>query len=584
MAYGQAVVLKDENTGVQAIITSKGLKVDTEMTLSGDVTIENVTIARDDAGNEKKLRVDNNKNLYVTVPTDAPLNVSGDSLAAIQDAVEIMDDWDESDRAKVNPVVGQAGVAADVGKSSNITQRTTLATDDPIGTQISGDTAKLVKSLDSEAGDELRVHVSDPTTPANRQTVYSSGAARISGDVNLVNADIQIGAVELKDGDSDTRADIENDGTKNALYIQANNLDVRDLVSTSDSIEAKQSTATDLKAQINIDPTDQVATQISGDTASIKTSVELLDNAVDGNYLDTNMNIAGNDISANAGKLTAQTQRITIATDDAPITQISGDTAKLVGALDSENSDELRVHISDKTTPTNKATVYSTGAVRVSGDVNLVNSDIQIGSVELKDGDSDTRADIETDSSKNALFVQSESLANKTIQALMSGDLNSLNGKDFATEVTLAKIKGALDSENSDEFRTLIYSPSGDTAKFDSLSKNLIIQDPTFKKDVTVTVPNGSANGETDVTIHGRLTRMIFKIPALGVGDTAELKLQDTNNENHFTTGELAESTSHLIHTSLDCQEVVTFRVECSGDQVADATFNIYTRGVGSTS
>lgn len=37
--------------------------------------------------------------------------------------------------------------------------------------------------------------------------------------------------------------------------------------------------------------------------------------------------------------------------------------------------------------------------------------DIQIGAVEIKDGDTDTRLDVETDSSKNAAFVQSESMA-----------------------------------------------------------------------------------------------------------------------------------------------------------------------------
>ena len=48
----------------------------------------------------------------------------------------------------------------------------------------------------------------------------------------------------------------------------------------------------------------------------------------------------------------------------------------------------------------------------VSGiSVSLDSSDIQIGAVEIKDGDSDTRLDVETDSTKNAAFVQSESLA-----------------------------------------------------------------------------------------------------------------------------------------------------------------------------
>lgn len=51
---------------------------------------------------------------------------------AIQAAVQIMDDWDESDRAKVNPIVGQAGVAAGAGAVSATVQRVTLASDDPL--------------------------------------------------------------------------------------------------------------------------------------------------------------------------------------------------------------------------------------------------------------------------------------------------------------------------------------------------------------------------------------------------------------------------------------------------------------------
>lgn len=49
--------------------------------------------------------------------------------AAIKTAVEIMDDWDESDRAKVNPIVGQAGVAAGAGTTSSTTQRVVIASD-----------------------------------------------------------------------------------------------------------------------------------------------------------------------------------------------------------------------------------------------------------------------------------------------------------------------------------------------------------------------------------------------------------------------------------------------------------------------
>lgn len=50
------------------------------------------------------------------------------ALSAIQTAVEIMDDWDESDRAKVNLIVGQAGIAAGTGTDGVTVPRVTLAT------------------------------------------------------------------------------------------------------------------------------------------------------------------------------------------------------------------------------------------------------------------------------------------------------------------------------------------------------------------------------------------------------------------------------------------------------------------------
>lgn len=50
---------------------------------------------------------------------------------AIRDAVQIMDDWDESDRAKVNPIAGQVGVQGGSGVVTALTQRTVPATDVP---------------------------------------------------------------------------------------------------------------------------------------------------------------------------------------------------------------------------------------------------------------------------------------------------------------------------------------------------------------------------------------------------------------------------------------------------------------------
>jgi predicted RNA-binding protein associated with RNAse of E/G family len=55
---------------------------------------------------------------------------------AIQAATEIVDDWDESDRAKVNPIVGQAGITAGAGAVAANTPRVTLASDDPAVTAL----------------------------------------------------------------------------------------------------------------------------------------------------------------------------------------------------------------------------------------------------------------------------------------------------------------------------------------------------------------------------------------------------------------------------------------------------------------
>lgn len=49
---------------------------------------------------------------------------------AIKTSVEIIDDWDEADRCKVNIIAGQVGVAAGAGINGVNVQRVTIATDD----------------------------------------------------------------------------------------------------------------------------------------------------------------------------------------------------------------------------------------------------------------------------------------------------------------------------------------------------------------------------------------------------------------------------------------------------------------------
>ena len=63
-------------------------------------------------------------------------------------------------------------------------------------------------------------------------------------------------------------------------------------------------------------------TQINGDAL---TALQLVDNlavAVDGNYLNTNMNIAGTDVVGGAGAVAAGVQRVTLASDDPAVVSL----------------------------------------------------------------------------------------------------------------------------------------------------------------------------------------------------------------------------------------------------------------------
>jgi len=80
--------------------------------------------------------------LYIDVANGGVLESAVDGLegllttidadtGSIKTAIEIVDDWDESDRAAVNIIPSQVGVAAGAGAVNALTQRVILASDDP---------------------------------------------------------------------------------------------------------------------------------------------------------------------------------------------------------------------------------------------------------------------------------------------------------------------------------------------------------------------------------------------------------------------------------------------------------------------
>ena len=72
-------------------------------------------------------------------------------------------------------------------------------------------------------------------------------------------------------------------------------------------------------------------TTIDADTNDIKTAVQLLDNAVDGNYLNVNANIAGTDFVGGAGAVAGGVQRVTLASDDPAVVDLAAIEVLLTG-------------------------------------------------------------------------------------------------------------------------------------------------------------------------------------------------------------------------------------------------------------
>lgn len=99
---------------------------------AGDVSTANPFPTSPRTPNGDSVCDDTNDAVKVVSATAANFNVTEASAAAIAASASVLDDWDESDRAKVNPIVGVAGVAAGAGAISSSTQRVCVASDNSV--------------------------------------------------------------------------------------------------------------------------------------------------------------------------------------------------------------------------------------------------------------------------------------------------------------------------------------------------------------------------------------------------------------------------------------------------------------------
>lgn len=182
---------------------------------------QGVMLTGHDGTNARRVSVDASGNVQVDIvaaalPSGAATEAKQDTIighidgveAALADAVtalQIIDDWDETNRAAVNVVVGQAGITAGAGAVGANSPRVTLASDDPavalLGT-IDTDTGSIATSAatlaGAVAGTEVQVDiVSAPTLTVNSHAVTNAGTFAVQVSSALPAGTNNIGDVDV---------------------------------------------------------------------------------------------------------------------------------------------------------------------------------------------------------------------------------------------------------------------------------------------------------------------------------------------------------------------------------------------------
>lgn len=172
----------------------------------GDVTVNNAgggaAVNIQDGGNS--ITVDGT----VTANAGTNLNTSllaleaGGNLAAAATSLAIMDDWDESDRAKVNPIVGQAGVQGGAGVVTALTQRIVRSVEATYSASVAG----LVTAL-------VATDIFTITGSASKTVKITQIQVAATGNNNNVDLDLIKRSAANTGGTSTSRTAVPHDST-----------------------------------------------------------------------------------------------------------------------------------------------------------------------------------------------------------------------------------------------------------------------------------------------------------------------------------------------------------------------------------
>lgn len=168
-------------------------------------------------------------------------------LDAIAASLSVLDDWDESDRMKVNLIVGQAGITAGAGAVAANTPRVTHASDDPVVTSLQIIDDVVVTEDAAAASNPIGI----PLMAVRRDTLSTS---EVSADGDIVAAKATSKgkiwtAAELRIGDATIDTGAGTGGTATPRFI-LDDASQNQNGSTTDSGSTPVAWSTEAKAQI----------------------------------------------------------------------------------------------------------------------------------------------------------------------------------------------------------------------------------------------------------------------------------------------------------------------------------------------